>query len=61
MSHRRSHNYSNAFSKEKLQRRNGFFPSIPSKPIATVKFMDAYEQYGKDFETILSASFSEPF
>jgi asparaginyl-tRNA synthetase len=36
-------------------------PSIPSKPFATVKFMDAYEQYGKDFETILSASFSEPF
>ncbi len=36
-------------------------PSIPTTPFTKVKFMDAYEQYGKDFETVLSSSFKEPF
>lgn len=36
-------------------------PLVPSRPFAKVKFMDAYEQYGKDFETVLSSSFTEPF
>ena len=39
----------------------GSDPAVPSRPFPKVKYLDAYDQYGKDFETILSKSFTEPF
>lgn len=35
--------------------------SRPNERVPEVKYLDAYDQYGKDFETILSKSFTEPF
>ncbi len=35
--------------------------SIPSIPFRRVKYLEAYEKYGPDFESILSKSATEPF
>lgn len=34
---------------------------IPKTPFERVKYLDAYEKYGKDFESILSKNATEPF
>lgn len=39
----------------------GSDPTVPTKPFAKVRFLEAYSQYGKDLEDVLSRSFSEPF
>ena len=39
----------------------GSDPAVPERHFPKVKFLDAYDQYGRDFEVILSRSFTEPF